>query len=138
MKVQNKEEEACFQQEKELSERAAAQNIELEKLKASIEEKLATAVQKEQSQNKEGTAIQNWQSAVAGAVSGLTDAMAYKRAEILNEIKFFVNSSVNKMSRIDKIEQVEAFEKTASQKIKRYLYHFANRGKKDTETPAKE
>jgi len=32
----------------------------------------------------------------------------------------------------------EAFEKTASQKIKRYLYHFANRGKKDTETPAKE
>ena len=38
-----KEEEARFQQEKELSERAAAQNIELEKLKASIEEKLATA-----------------------------------------------------------------------------------------------
>ena len=102
------------------------------------EEKLAAAVQKEQSQNKESSAIQNLQSAVAGAVSGLTDAMAYKRAEILNEIKFFVNSSVNKMSRIDKIEQVEAFEKTASQKIKRYLYHFANRGKKDTETPAKE
>lgn len=100
------------------------------------EEKLAAAVQKEQSQNKEGTAIKNWQSAVAGAVSGLTDAMAYKRAEILNEIKFFVNSSVNKMSRIDKIEQVEAFEKTASQKIKRYLYHFTNRGKKDSEVPA--
>ena len=38
-----KEEEARFQQEKELSERAAAQNIELEKLKASSEEKLATA-----------------------------------------------------------------------------------------------
>ena len=38
-----KEEETRFQQEKELSERAAAQNIELEKLKASIEEKLATA-----------------------------------------------------------------------------------------------
>ena len=38
-----KEEEARFQQEKELSERVAAQNIELEKLKASIEEKLATA-----------------------------------------------------------------------------------------------
>ena len=38
-----KEEEARFQQEKELSERAAAQNIDLEKLKASIEEKLATA-----------------------------------------------------------------------------------------------
>ena len=38
-----KEEEARFQQEKELSERAAAQNTELEKLKASLEEKLATA-----------------------------------------------------------------------------------------------
>ena len=38
-----KEEEARFQQEKELYERAAAQNIELEKLKASLEEKLATA-----------------------------------------------------------------------------------------------
>lgn len=38
-----KEEEARFQKERELSERAAAQNIELEKLKVSIEEKLATA-----------------------------------------------------------------------------------------------
>lgn len=38
-----KEEEMRFQKEKELSERAAAQNIELEKLKANIEEKLATA-----------------------------------------------------------------------------------------------
>ena len=100
------------------------------------EEKIAAELQKEQNQNKEGSAIQNLQSAVAGAVSGLTDAMAYKRAEILNEIKFFVNSSVNKMSRIDKIEPVEGFEKTASQKIKRYLYNFANRGKKEGEVPA--
>ena len=38
-----KEEEARFQKERELSEKAAAQNIELEELKASIEEKLATA-----------------------------------------------------------------------------------------------
>ena len=38
-----KEEEMRFQKEKELSERAAAQNIELEKLKANIEEKLAAA-----------------------------------------------------------------------------------------------
>ena len=36
-----KEEEARFQKEKELSERAKAQNVELEKLKANIEEKLA-------------------------------------------------------------------------------------------------
>ena len=38
-----KEEEAHFQKEKELSEKAAAQNIELQKLKLSIEEKLAAA-----------------------------------------------------------------------------------------------
>ena len=38
-----KEEEARFQNERELSERAAAQNVELEKLKASIEEKLEAA-----------------------------------------------------------------------------------------------
>ena len=38
-----KEEEARFQKERELSERAAAQNVELEKLKTSIEEKLEAA-----------------------------------------------------------------------------------------------
>ena len=38
-----KEEEARFQKERELSERAAAQNVELEKLKARIEEKLEAA-----------------------------------------------------------------------------------------------
>lgn len=102
------------------------------------EEKLAAEIQKTQNQNNEGSAIQNLQSAVAGAMSGFTDAMTYKRAEILNEIKFFVNSNVNKMSRIDKIEQVDAFEKTASQKIKRYLYNLANRDKKQPETSTEE
>lgn len=38
-----REEEARFQKEKELSERAAAQNIKLAELKASIEEKLLAA-----------------------------------------------------------------------------------------------
>ena len=38
-----KEEEARFQKERELSEAAKAQNIKLEELKASIEEKLAAA-----------------------------------------------------------------------------------------------
>ena len=74
------------------------------------------------------------QTAVADAVTGFADALAYKRAEILNEIKFFVNENVNKMSHIDKIERVDAFEKTASQKIKRYLYNITNRGKKDETT----
>ena len=38
-----KEEEARFQKERELSEAAKAQNIKLEELKTSIEEKLAAA-----------------------------------------------------------------------------------------------
>ena len=59
---------------------------------------------------------------VQGALSELSDSIVYKKEEILNEIKFFINTNVNKMSRIDNIKEVPEFEKTASQKIKRYLY----------------
>jgi long-chain acyl-CoA synthetase len=44
--------------------------------------------------------------------------------EKLNEIKQKVNAEVNKFSRLNKIvEQQSPFEKTPTQKIKRYLYH---------------
>jgi long-chain acyl-CoA synthetase len=44
--------------------------------------------------------------------------------EKLNEIKQKVNTEVNKFSRLNKIvEQQSPFEKTPTQKIKRYLYH---------------
>lgn len=59
---------------------------------------------------------------VQGAFSDFSDSVVYKKEEILNEIKFFINTNVNKMSRIDNIKEVPEFEKTASQKIKRYLY----------------
>ena len=62
------------------------------------------------------------QNAIGNAVSDISNAILYKREEVLNEIKFFVNSKVNKFSKIDRIEIVEQFEKTASQKIKRHLY----------------
>ncbi|MCQ2596786.1 MAG: AMP-binding protein [Treponema sp.] len=52
----------------------------------------------------------------------LSDAMAYQKEVIINEIKFYVNKQVNKSSKIDRIETIKQFEKTASQKIKRYLY----------------
>ncbi|MCQ2573398.1 MAG: AMP-binding protein [Treponema sp.] len=52
----------------------------------------------------------------------ITDAVAYQKEVIMNEIKFFVNKQVNKSSKIDRIETIKQFEKTASQKIKRYLY----------------
>jgi long-chain acyl-CoA synthetase len=48
--------------------------------------------------------------------------VAYKSEEILDEIRFFVNENVGRISRIDRVELIERFEKTASQKIKRYLY----------------
>ncbi len=61
--------------------------------------------------------------AVTEAVNEMSHMLAYKREEILNEIKFFVNENVNRISRVDRVEPVERFEKTASQKIKRYLYN---------------
>ncbi len=60
--------------------------------------------------------------AMHGAMNGMGQALQYKREEIMNEIKFFVNENVNRMSRIDRVELIDSFEKTASQKIKRYLY----------------
>ena len=46
-----------------------------------------------------------------------------KRGEFLEEIRKLVNSRVSSFARIHKIiEQTEPFEKTATQKIKRYLY----------------
>lgn len=61
--------------------------------------------------------------AVASAASDMSQALVYKKEELMNEIKFFVNENVNRISRIDRVESVEQFEKTASQKIKRYLYN---------------
>ncbi len=65
------------------------------------------------------------------AVENMANAVMHKKEEILNEIKFFTNSKVNHFSKIDKIEVVKEFEKTASQKIKRYLYFFNKEKPKD-------
>ncbi|MDR2897478.1 MAG: AMP-binding protein [Spirochaetaceae bacterium] len=56
-------------------------------------------------------------------VSNMKDGFQYKQEEILNEIQFFVNQNVNRFSKVGRVETVESFEKTASQKIKRYLYN---------------
>ncbi len=46
-----------------------------------------------------------------------------KKEEILREIQEYVNTRVNKFSRLSKVfYQPEPFQKTATQKIKRYLY----------------
>lgn len=61
--------------------------------------------------------------AVSGAMSSMSEQLNYYKEEVANEIKFFVNQNVNRISRIDCVEVIEKFEKTASQKIKRYLYN---------------
>jgi len=61
--------------------------------------------------------------AVSGAMSSMSKQLNYYKEEVANEIKFFVNQNVNRISRIDRVEVIEKFEKTASQKIKRYLYN---------------
>jgi long-chain acyl-CoA synthetase len=49
--------------------------------------------------------------------------MEQRVSEVKKELLEYVNSRVNKSSRIlDIIEQAVPFEKTATQKIKRYLY----------------
>ena len=61
--------------------------------------------------------------ALGHAVHEVKEDFLYKREELLSEIQYFVNKRVNKNSRIASVESVDEFEKTASQKIKRYLYH---------------
>ena len=67
-------------------------------------------------------------SAVGDAVHDFTEDILYKQESLISEIKFFVNEKVNKMSKITTIKFIENFEKTASQKIKRYMH---NKDKKD-------
>lgn len=56
------------------------------------------------------------------------DLSWYKEA-ILGEIQYFVNTRVNKSSHIGKIEKIDEFEKTATQKIKRYIYELKEKAK---------
>ena len=80
---------------------------------------------------KDGTLLEKLlsaSSAVGDAVHDFTEDVLYKRDALVSEIKFFVNEKVNKMSKITKIKFIENFEKTASQKIKRYMY---SKDKKD-------
>lgn len=89
---------ALLQMDEEKLEEEAKRRLSLSELKDDLQEK-ATAKKEE-----------------------IQDMLAYQKEVIMNEIKFFVNKQVNKTSKIDRIETIKQFEKTASQKIKRYLY----------------
>ncbi|OJF77096.1 MAG: AMP-binding protein [Treponema sp. CETP13] len=71
-----------------------------------------------------------FQQAVTAA-EHLGEDIAYSRAALMGEIKFYVNNQVNKFSKIGRVQTVEEFEKTASKKIKRYLYNLRNGGNKN-------
>src|SRR5574344_2835081 len=47
-------------------------------------------------------------------ITNIQEVVAYQQQVILGEIQFFVNSKVNKASHINKVENVDEFEKTAS------------------------
>jgi len=70
-------------------------------------------------------------SAIGHAAQDVKEDFLYKREEILSEIQFFVNKRINKNSRLGTVQDIDEFEKTASQKIKRYLYKFPFTKKKE-------
>lgn len=92
------------------------------------EEKLEKEAEERVEKNEEGILdtvkrlSENVAEAVTKQVSEVKDAIAYEKEKLINEIQFYVNSRVNKNSKIGKVQKIEFFEKTATQKIKRYLY----------------
>ena len=59
----------------------------------------------------------------------LKDDLSEKMEEVKKEVMQYVNSQVNKFSRIAEVEEVDEFQKTPSMKIKRFLYN--NRKKQE-------
>ena len=58
-------------------------------------------------------------------------------AKALADIRSYVNSQVNKFSKLRAIERIADLEKTASQKIKRFLYNNSDKEKTMDDTPDK-
>lgn len=55
-------------------------------------------------------------------INEIKNDLLYLQEEVLSEIQFFVNQKVNRISKLSAVKFIQEFEKTASQKIKRYLY----------------
>lgn len=65
---------------------------------------------------------ENVSEAVQEKAEEIKNNIAYEKERITSEIQYYVNSRVNKSSKVGKVKEVQSFEKTATQKIKRYLY----------------
>ncbi|MBR5867089.1 MAG: AMP-binding protein, partial [Spirochaetaceae bacterium] len=98
------------------------------------DEKYQLASEEVIKKDKESGKYTEKRKALLGSLGQITkeigEDLIYAQESILNEIQFFVNKQVNRFSQIGKVQKIEIFEKTASQKIKRYLYNL----KKGNET----
>jgi len=56
------------------------------------------------------------------AIIKVRDNVHLKREELQSQIKAYINERVSRSSRIEEIDFISEFEKTATQKIKRFLY----------------
>ena len=66
--------------------------------------------------------LEKFKTQLKGFMGDMKEALLYKQSEVLSEIKFYVNKRTSKNSNVGNVKSVDQFEKTASQKIKRYLY----------------
>lgn len=82
-----------------------------------------TIIKKDQAAGTYQDKIKQFLETIGSKTKEIGEGLAYTQEAILTEIQYFVNKQVNRFSQIAKIEKIEIFEKTASQKIKRYLYN---------------
>src|SRR5574344_810250 len=104
-------------------------HLDEEKLKAEAERRALTKQRADAVRSGEitltkavGEALGDAMNTAKQSAADFQENIAYQMQTILGEIQFFVNSKVNKSSKISSVEQIDEFEKTASQKIKRYKY----------------
>jgi len=104
-------------------------HLDQEKLKVEAEKRARAKQRADAVKNGELPLTKAVGEVLGGAVNNAKQVAAdfhesvqYQMQSILGEIQFFVNSKVNKNSKISNVQQVDEFEKTASQKIKRYKY----------------
>lgn len=67
-------------------------------------------------------------------INEIKNDLLYLQEEVLSEIHFFVNQKVNRISKLSAVRYIQEFEKTASQKIKRYLYGKSKSDEENTQS----
>jgi len=86
------------------------------------EGKLVALVQLDEERIKDSLNPKNIQESIKKVAIGLHTSVMEEKQKVLDDIKLYINSLVNLNSKISFVKEVVAFEKTATQKIKRFLY----------------